>query len=81
MFDGFGALRGLCGFCARVELGGLEACGVFASILSYFVLFCPLSCPLFCPFALVFAFLFVLFAPAFISFPAFLGLSSWLLGF
>lgn len=27
---GFGALRGLCGFCARVELGGLEACGVFA---------------------------------------------------
>lgn len=47
----------------------------------YFVLFCPLSCPLFCPFALVFAFLFVLFAPAFISFPAFLGLSSWLLGF
>ena len=22
---GFGALRGLCGFCARVELGGLEA--------------------------------------------------------
>lgn len=61
------------------------ACGVFAPILSYFVLFCPLSCPLFCPlscpFALVFAFLFVLFAPAFISFPAFLGLSSWLLGF
>ena len=57
------------------------ACGVFASILSSFVLFCPLSCPLFCPFALVFAFLFVLFAPAFISFPAFLGLSSWLLGF
>ena len=53
-----GALRGLCGFCARVELGGLKACGVFASILSSFVLFCPLSCPLFCPFALVFAFLF-----------------------
>lgn len=24
------ALRGLWGFCARVELGGLEACGVFA---------------------------------------------------
>ena len=36
---GFGALRWLCGFCARVELGGLEACGVFASILSSFVLF------------------------------------------
>ena len=56
---GFGVLRGLCGFCARVELGGLEACGVFASILSSFVLFCPLSCllfcPLSCPIALVFA--------------------------
>ena len=33
-----GALRGLCGFCARVELGGLEACGVFAFI---FHLLCP----------------------------------------
>ena len=32
-----GALRGLCGFCARVELGGLEARGVF--------------CLSFCPFA------------------------------
>ena len=31
---GFGALRGLWGFCARVELGGLKACGVFAYILS-----------------------------------------------
>lgn len=40
---GFGVLRGLCGFCARVELGGLEACGVFASILSSFVLFLVLS--------------------------------------
>ena len=41
-----GALRGLCGFCARVELGGLKDCGVFAFILS----FCPfvfLSCPAF----------------------------------
>ena len=36
---GFGVFRGLCGFCARVELGGLKACGVFASILSSFVLF------------------------------------------
>ena len=36
---GFGVFRGLCGFCARVELGGLEVCGVFASILSSFVLF------------------------------------------
>lgn len=64
----------------------LCACGVrrfrgLWRVCLYFVLFCPLSCPLLCPFALVFAFLFVLFAPAFISFPAFLGLSSWLLGF
>ena len=36
---GFGALLGLCGFCAREVFGGLEACGVFASILSSFVLF------------------------------------------
>lgn len=35
-----GALRGLCGFCARVELGGLEARSVFASILSVFLLLC-----------------------------------------
>ena len=35
----FGVLRGLCGFCARVELGGYMTCGVFASILSSFVLF------------------------------------------
>ena len=33
---GFGVLRGLCGFCARVELGGLEACGVFAPIFPFF---------------------------------------------
>lgn len=44
---GFGALLGLCGFCARVELGGLEACGVFASILSSFVLFLVLYFVLF----------------------------------
>ena len=42
-----GALRGLCGFCARVELGGLKACGVFASILSSFVLFLVLYFVLF----------------------------------
>ena len=36
---GFGVLRGLCGFCARVELGGYMTCGVFASLLSSFVLF------------------------------------------
>ena len=52
---GFGSLRGLWGFCTRVELGGFGACGVFRLC---FILFCPLSCPLFCPFALVFAFLF-----------------------
>ena len=40
---GFGALLGLCGFCAREVFGGLEACGVFASILSSFVLFLVLS--------------------------------------
>ena len=33
-----GALRGLCGFCAREMFGGLEACGVFASILSFFAM-------------------------------------------
>ena len=53
-----GVLRGLCGFCARVELGGFGACGVFASrfislllllsrfLLSLLVLLssaCPLS--------------------------------------
>ena len=31
-----GALRGLCGFCARVELGGLKACGVFAFVIPLF---------------------------------------------
>ena len=42
-----GALRGLCGFCARVELGGLKACGVFASIFSPFVsVFALLLCSL-----------------------------------
>ena len=48
----------------------------------------PLFCPLLSSFILYLVllllclpFLFVLFAPAFISFPAFLGLSSWLLGF
>ena len=41
-----GGLRGLCGFCTRVELGGFGACCVF--------------CLSFSPFALVFAFLLVL---------------------
>lgn len=39
-----GALRGLWGFCARVELGGLKACGVFAP---RFILFAPMF-PLLC---------------------------------
>ena len=39
---GFRVLRGLWGFCARVELGGFGACGVFAF---RFLLFS--SCPLF----------------------------------
>ena len=49
-----GALRGLWGFCARVWLGGLKACGVFASLfvlLRLFLFFALLlSCRLsFCP--------------------------------
>ena len=42
-----GALRGLCGFCTRVELGGLKTFCVFASVLSVlsvFVLLCPRVC-------------------------------------
>ena len=44
-----GALLGLCGFCARVELGGLKACGVFAYVflLLPFVFSLFLSCPAF----------------------------------
>lgn len=34
-----GGLRGLWGFCARVELGGLKACGVFALLLSFLSFF------------------------------------------
>ena len=53
-----GGLRGLCGFCTRVELGGLKACGVFASIYSFICLYLPLFAFLFisllasCPFVL-----------------------------
>ena len=32
---GLGVLRGLWGFCARVELGGLKTCGVFAPIFRF----------------------------------------------
>ena len=49
------ALRGLCGFCARVELGGLKACCVFAFISSlshpFFIFLCPCVCSLFMLFA------------------------------
>ena len=56
---GFGALLGLCGFCAREVFGGLKACGEFASILSLspmFYLFCirfSSSSPIFEGFAFV----------------------------
>ena len=39
------ALRGLCGFCARVGLGGLKACGVFASVFLSFSLCLPFVSP------------------------------------
>ena len=63
---GFGALLGLCGFCARVELGGYMTCGVFCLSFSSFLLLsslfllsscsCPASllgfCSWSCPFSL-----------------------------
>ena len=54
---GFGALRGLWGFCVRERLGGFMSCGVFAPIFSFFHLLrlssgalplLSLSCPLGC---------------------------------
>ena len=36
-----GALRGLCGFCARERLGGFGACGVFRLSFSSLFLYCP----------------------------------------
>lgn len=60
----FGALRGLWGFCTRVELGGYMTCCVFAF---RFLLFS--SCPLFFSFR-----------PAFVAcFPAWLLLLVWVL--
>ena len=50
-----GDLLGLCGFCVRERLGGLEACCVFAFLFILFVLL-PLS----------FCLSFYLFAPAFV---------------
>ena len=52
---GLRALRGLWGFCVRERLGGLKACGVFASLfvllpISFclsFYLFAPAFCPVF----------------------------------
>ena len=72
---GFGVLRGLCGFCARVELGGYMTCGVFASILSSFVLFCPLLSS-FLSFCSCVCLSFYLFVPAFFVCPLVLCLSS-----
>ena len=78
VFSGFWAFRvGLCclgalrGFCARVELGGLKACGVFASLfvlLPFF--FCSCVCLLLC--WLSFFALVVFLCP--------LALSLWLFG-
>lgn len=48
----FGALRGLWGFCARVELGGLEACGVFAPVFPFVLCFSS-SSPIFLGFVFV----------------------------
>ena len=81
------ALRGLCGFCARVELGGLKACSVFrlsfplfSSLFLSFPLFSSLflSCPL-----LSSLFLLSSCSPAWLpALPAFLlfVLLSWLCG-
>ena len=46
------ALRGLWGFCARVELGGLEACGVFASVFLLLLLCLPFFLSLYLLFVL-----------------------------
>ena len=63
---GLCCLGGLCGFCARVELGGLEACGVFAFLLSFFLLLCRL---------LSFCLSFSLFAPVVLWLSSFFALS------
>ncbi len=38
---GLRSLRGLCGFCTRVELGGYKTCGVFAPIYPFICLYLP----------------------------------------
>ena len=65
-----GGLRGLCGFCTRVELGGLKACSVFASVY-------PLLCPAFIFVVLLFVLLSSLLV---LSFACPLALSLWLFG-
>ena len=65
-----GALRGLWGFCTRVELGGLKACGVFASV------FLVLSSSL--PMFILFSFCVSFFALVVFLCP--LALSLWLFG-
>lgn len=67
-----------CGaFCARVELGGLKACSVFASILSAFHLLCPcLVLLLLC----LLSFYALLFFFALVVFLCPLALSLWLFG-
>ena len=57
------ALRGLCGFCARVELGGFMTCCVFASVFRFFSVFVLLLsfCPCVCfPWLILLPALFVL---------------------
>ena len=69
-----GALRGLWGFCVREWLGGLKACGVFASVFLVFPLLCL-------PFHLFTCFLsFTLSALFWLSFACPLALSLWLFG-
>ena len=64
------ALRGLWGFCTRVELGGYMACGVFASVF-------PLLCPAFILVVLLFVLLSSLLV---LSFACPLALALWLFG-
>ena len=69
-----GALRGLCGFCTRVELGGFGSCGVFALLFVLLSFRFPfLSC--FRP-ALLLGFLPCLLS---CSLSCFLGFVAWLL--
>ena len=66
-----GALRGLWGFCVREWLGGLKACGVFASLfvlLPFFFFSCV--CLLLCPLSFF----------ALVVFLCSLALSLWLFG-